>query len=135
MARTTYLAPGVYVEEVPSAAQPIAGVGTNTVGFIGVIEKDYVYCPVPNETYDPVSAQAALIWSKSQGKSDSDAAAKAARTTLETRIEALKNEIKKFDEDTIPKAEQKVKDVKEGTDAEKNRADVALTRARDLRKN
>ena len=34
---TTYLAPGVYVEEVPSAAQPIAGVGTNTVGFVGIV--------------------------------------------------------------------------------------------------
>jgi Bacteriophage tail sheath protein len=32
-----YLAPGVYVEEVPSAARPIAGVGTSTAGFIGVV--------------------------------------------------------------------------------------------------
>jgi uncharacterized protein len=31
-----YLAPGVYVEEVPSAVQPIAGVGTSTAGFVGV---------------------------------------------------------------------------------------------------
>jgi uncharacterized protein len=31
-----YLAPGVYVEEVPSAVKPIAGVGTSTAGFIGV---------------------------------------------------------------------------------------------------
>jgi uncharacterized protein len=31
-----YLAPGVYVEEVPSAIKPIAGVGTSTAGFIGV---------------------------------------------------------------------------------------------------
>ena len=31
-----YLAPGVYVEEVPSSVQPIAGVGTSTAGFIGV---------------------------------------------------------------------------------------------------
>jgi phage tail sheath protein FI len=30
------LHPGVYVEEVPSAAKPIAGVGTSTAGFIGV---------------------------------------------------------------------------------------------------
>src|SRR5689334_17986731 len=30
-----YLAPGVYVEEVPSSVQPIAGVGTSTAGFIG----------------------------------------------------------------------------------------------------
>ncbi len=31
-----YLAPGVYVEEVPSAVKPIAGVGTSTAGFIGI---------------------------------------------------------------------------------------------------
>lgn len=33
---TVYLAPGVYVEEVPSAVKPIAGVGTSTAGFVGV---------------------------------------------------------------------------------------------------
>ncbi len=32
-----YLAPGVYVEEVPSSVQPIAGVGTSTAGFIGQV--------------------------------------------------------------------------------------------------
>ena len=32
-----YLAPGVYVEEVPSSVQPIAGVGTSTAGFIGEV--------------------------------------------------------------------------------------------------
>lgn len=31
-----YLAPGVYVEEVPSAIKPIAGVGTSTAGFVGI---------------------------------------------------------------------------------------------------
>ncbi len=31
-----YLSPGVYVEEVPSAVQAIAGVGTSTAGFIGI---------------------------------------------------------------------------------------------------
>ena len=34
---STYLSPGVYVEEVPPLARPIAGVGTSTPGFIGVI--------------------------------------------------------------------------------------------------
>lgn len=37
---TTYLAPGVYVEEVASGNAPIAGVGTSTAGFIGVIPPD-----------------------------------------------------------------------------------------------
>lgn len=32
----TYTWPGVYVEEVPSAIRPIAGVGTSTAGFVGV---------------------------------------------------------------------------------------------------
>ena len=32
-----YLSPGVYVEEVPPLARPIAGVGTSTAGFVGVI--------------------------------------------------------------------------------------------------
>jgi uncharacterized protein len=32
----TYSWPGVYVEEVPSAVKPIAGVGTSTAAFIGV---------------------------------------------------------------------------------------------------
>jgi hypothetical protein len=31
-----YLAPGVYVEEVPSAVKPIAGIGTSTAGFVGI---------------------------------------------------------------------------------------------------
>jgi phage tail sheath protein FI len=31
----TYLSPGVYVEEVPAATRPIAGVGTAIAGFIG----------------------------------------------------------------------------------------------------
>lgn len=34
---TTYLSPGVYVEEVPSGTAPIVGVGTSIAGFIGVI--------------------------------------------------------------------------------------------------
>lgn len=33
-----YLSPGVYVEEVASAARPIAGVGTSTAGFIGLVK-------------------------------------------------------------------------------------------------
>ncbi len=34
-----YLSPGVYVEEVPGSP-PIAGVGTSTAGFIGVVDSD-----------------------------------------------------------------------------------------------
>src|SRR5262245_15475504 len=35
-----YRSPGVYVEEVPPLSRPIAGVGTSTPGFIGVIPND-----------------------------------------------------------------------------------------------
>lgn len=37
-----YLAPGVYVEEVPPSVQPIAGVGTSTAGFIGEVANGVV---------------------------------------------------------------------------------------------
>jgi phage tail sheath protein FI len=38
MSNTTgqYLSPGVYVEEVPSGAKPIEGVGTAVAAFIGL---------------------------------------------------------------------------------------------------
>ena len=41
-----YLSPGVYVEEVPSGVQPIAGVGTSTAGFIGVFGDSTLTVPV-----------------------------------------------------------------------------------------
>jgi len=52
-----YKTPGVYVEEVPSAVRPIAGVGTSTAGFIG-IEPNNVPMPVipgTNNNY-PIAA-------------------------------------------------------------------------------
>ncbi len=48
----TYLSPGVYVEEVPSAIRPIAGVGTSTAGFVGIVP-DTIQIPEPNPAYDP----------------------------------------------------------------------------------
>jgi len=44
-----YLAPGVYVEEVASSVQPIAGVGTSTAGFIGEVENDVPMPPQPGK--------------------------------------------------------------------------------------
>lgn len=41
-----YQSPGVYVEEVASAIQTIAGVGTSTAGFYGTVP-DVIY--IPNE--------------------------------------------------------------------------------------
>lgn len=44
-----YLSPGVYVEEVPPKARPIAGVGTSTAGFIGVVANDVTMPPQPGK--------------------------------------------------------------------------------------
>ncbi|MGH3929408.1 MAG: phage tail sheath family protein [Pseudonocardiaceae bacterium] len=45
-----YLAPGVYVEEVPSAIKPIVGVGTSTAGFVGVVADDVTMPLRPGRT-------------------------------------------------------------------------------------
>ena len=44
-----YLAPGVYVEEVASAIKPIAGVGTSTAGFIGVVADTVTMPEIPGQ--------------------------------------------------------------------------------------
>ena len=40
-----YLAPGVYLEEVPSGNQPIEGVSTSTAGMVGVTQRGPVNVP------------------------------------------------------------------------------------------
>jgi phage tail sheath protein FI len=85
MARSTYSAPGVYVEEIPSARQPIAGVGTNTVGFIGIVP-DSIYIPVANPEYDPVLAQHLMDFERLTGE-DAAAARQALQRDLD-RAEA-----------------------------------------------
>jgi hypothetical protein len=42
-----YLSPGVYVEEVESSIQPIAGVGTSTAGFVGAVANDVTMPVIP----------------------------------------------------------------------------------------
>ena len=44
-----YLSPGVYVEEVPSAVKPIAGVGTSTAGFIGLVANNVTMPERPDQ--------------------------------------------------------------------------------------
>jgi uncharacterized protein len=44
-----YLTPGVYVEEVPSAVKPIAGVGTSTAGFIGIVADNVPMPEIPGK--------------------------------------------------------------------------------------
>jgi phage tail sheath protein FI len=48
-----YLSPGVYVEDVPPVARPIAGVGTSTAGFIGVAPDTII---VPDKSVKSASA-------------------------------------------------------------------------------
>lgn len=43
---TTYLSPGVYVEEMESASKPIEGVGTAVAAFVGFAEKGELNSPV-----------------------------------------------------------------------------------------
>ncbi len=41
-----YLAPGVYIEEVPTGSKPIEGVSTSTAGMVGVTERGPLDVPV-----------------------------------------------------------------------------------------
>src|SRR5688572_7504979 len=43
---TSYLSPGVYVEEVDRGSKPIEAVGTSTAGFLGTCNKGPVNKPV-----------------------------------------------------------------------------------------
>lgn len=54
-----YLSPGVYVEEVMSSIQPIAGVGTSTAGFIGAVAGDVTMPPIPGRFH--TDADGALV--------------------------------------------------------------------------
>ena len=49
---TTYLSPGVYVEEVPSTIKAIAGVSTSTAAFLG-IGPDNVHLVARNPSFTP----------------------------------------------------------------------------------
>jgi phage tail sheath protein FI len=53
----TYLSPGVFVEEIPSAVKPIAGVSTNVAAFLGIVP-DSVQIPEENPDYDPTGRDA-----------------------------------------------------------------------------
>ena len=104
---TTYLAPGVYVEEVPSAQQPIAGVGTNTVGFVGIIP-DEVLIPEPNEHYDDYLAQTIA---KGPGTDE--------YTKAQTHLKALLDDAKNSDE--LKDANARVTDLEKQVDDAKKK--------------
>jgi uncharacterized protein len=52
-----YLSPGVYVQEIPSAVKPIAGVSTSTACFLGIVPAD-LEVPEENPKYDPTGRSA-----------------------------------------------------------------------------
>jgi len=67
-----YLHPGVYVEEVPSSVQTIAGAGTSTAGFIGLTVNNVVMPEHPsggNYTVAPAGeAQLVTRWGEFKSK-------------------------------------------------------------------
>jgi uncharacterized protein len=123
MARLAYYAPGVYVEEVPSARQPIAGVGTNTAGFIGLVN-DRIHVPVANPDYDPFITKTLLDFKQLSGpapenenpeqKREREASAKERRSQLEAGLKALEGEIQSLDgkaKEAKADADKKVEEV------------------------
>lgn len=56
-----YLSPGVYVEEVPSAVQAIAGVSTSTAGFLGAATATSYEVPRPNPYRNALLAETATV--------------------------------------------------------------------------
>jgi len=126
MSRTAYFAPGVYVEEVPSAQQPIAGVGTSTAAFIGIVP-DTIYIPVPNPDYDPVAAKAALQLAtlrRLQAGQNQDAVALAdiesgidnASTQLRQRLGDIEASLRSAKDD-LPNKQQAATDAQAALDA------------------
>ena len=102
MARLAYYAPGVYVEEIPSARQPIAGVGTNTVGFIGIVPSK-IYRPEPSPSYDPMLAKTLLDYrqavASSQPASSELARLTATQASLREQVARLDSEITRLQAD------------------------------------
>lgn len=136
MSRTTYFAPGVYVEEVASAQQPIAGVSTSTAAFIGIVPKT-IYYPVPNPDYDPVAAKAAMqlatlreLQKEAEGKKDPDRLAdiksqiQSQSAELNIRQSQLNDGLKSAT-DALPSAQQAEQDAQKALDA----ANSELTQA------
>jgi phage tail sheath protein FI len=109
MPRLSYGAPGVYVEEIPSARQAIVPVGTNTVAFIGLVP-DAIYHPVPYAGYDPVLARAVLTLTRSADSAQAAVDAADARAALEEQIRGLMANLAGLRADLVAKtAEEQAK--------------------------
>lgn len=60
---TSYGAPGVYVEEIPSGSRPIEGVGTSVAAFVGFTQ---TYHPEQGDDRDPAGVMPQLVTSWQQ---------------------------------------------------------------------
>ncbi|QEE29670.1 phage tail sheath family protein [Terriglobus albidus] len=79
-----YLSPGVYVQEIPSAVQAIAGVGTSTAGFLAIVP-DTVSIPERNPDYDPAAAMASAVAPSPVTKASSKAGDDGAKSSEEAK--------------------------------------------------
>jgi phage tail sheath protein FI len=96
-----YLSPGVYVEEVRSSIQPIAGVGTSTAGFIGEVADAVAMPPIPgrfrtNAAGELVDAGGAALADGAPPVPVRHEVAKAGEPQLVTSWESFKNQFGDF---------------------------------------
>ncbi|HEU0014111.1 MAG TPA: phage tail sheath subtilisin-like domain-containing protein [Longimicrobium sp.] len=99
-----YLSPGVYVEEVESSIQPIAGVGTSTAGFIGLVGPGVAMPPMPgrfltDEKGNFVNAAGALLGPDEEPVPVSYPLSAAGEAQLVTSWESFKNQFGDFHAD------------------------------------
>jgi len=92
-----YLSPGVYVEEVPSAVKPIAGVSTSTAAFVGVVPDKITMVeenPDFDPTKDPTAANGAnspyITWEFPYPQAEYDNAKKALDNLSDARPRRMK---------------------------------------------
>ncbi|MBW4508253.1 MAG: phage tail sheath subtilisin-like domain-containing protein [Scytonematopsis contorta HA4267-MV1] len=122
----TYLSPGVYVEEILSGNAPIAGVGTSTAGFIGVIPFTDKVTEVVKPLDDAVkAAEKKVKEAEKTAVKDADDAAKAAddakvtanakAKTSANELEAAKQELEKAKENANTEADKKRYNIYGGT--------------------
>ncbi|WP_326533848.1 phage tail sheath C-terminal domain-containing protein [Pseudorhodoferax sp.] len=130
---TSYRSPGVYIEEVPSQIKSIAGVGTNTVGFIGIVEDEV---QVPRFLDDDVyQAQVTEAFDKLYG-SDADYSDAKIKNKLEEAgkaREAAEKAVGEADKAAKARAEDAAKAAKRrvitGADGSTDEEDVASSLA------
>jgi phage tail sheath protein FI len=98
-----YLSPGVYVEEVTASIQPIAGVGTSTAGFVGLVADAVKTPPIPGRFLTDndgklVNAAGAQLGPDEEPVLVSYPLAPAGEAQLVTSWESFKNQFGDFQE-------------------------------------